>query len=74
MQSYASRFWSSGSNLLGQKEWERVMKQIDRGADALDQQRLLVGHLNAYVKEFDDPRAEMAFARGSELSGDFDRR
>eukprot|EP00518_Triparma_eleuthera_P023385 CAMPEP_0197549118 /NCGR_PEP_ID=MMETSP1320-20131121/3085_1 /TAXON_ID=91990 /ORGANISM="Bolidomonas sp., Strain RCC2347" /LENGTH=1500 /DNA_ID=CAMNT_0043109277 /DNA_START=71 /DNA_END=4571 /DNA_ORIENTATION=+ len=73
VEAYAARFWSDGEALLGQKEWDRVMRQIDKGAEALEQQRLLVGQLNAYVSEFADPRKDMVFARGSELSGDFDR-
>ncbi|GMH56592.1 hypothetical protein TrST_g9056 [Triparma strigata] len=73
VKPYAARFWEEGERLLGPKEWERVQRQIVKGSENLKQQHVLTQQLKEFMAEYENPRDEMVFGRGTEMYGEMDR-
>ena len=62
IESYSSLFWEYGPTELNSDEWERVKSQIEKGEQRLAKKRLQEELLLKFVRTFDDPEKDMAFA------------
>jgi SWI/SNF-related matrix-associated actin-dependent regulator of chromatin subfamily A member 5 len=62
VSDYSARFWSNGRTALGEKEWTRVLKQIETGEEKVRVQDMLKSHLTDFLAGFENPRKELYFA------------
>ena len=66
VEDYSKAFWEVGESHLGEKEWARVMKQIEKGEESVKTRAALSKMLTTFIGMFDDPRNKMVFTSKNE--------
>ncbi|KAJ1428852.1 Homeodomain-like protein, partial [Ochromonadaceae sp. CCMP2298] len=58
---YAECFWSRGEEVFSTQEWERVIKQVEKGEKRLEEISRLTAATAKLITMFEDPWEELTF-------------
>ena len=64
VEAYNKRFWEVGESLLGQKEWARISKQIEKGEEQVKMRHHLAKILRKFLAMYENPRSDLIFTAG----------